>query len=83
LADKNIPVLMKPACCPDLSPRDFWLFPKFKGMMKGNWFGTRHNFQHDMLSASDSKLRHPEIFTTLAGALEQLCECRKGVFEGD
>jgi histone-lysine N-methyltransferase SETMAR len=32
---EHILVLSQPAFSPDLSPCDFWLFPKFKGTMKG------------------------------------------------
>jgi len=38
LATKQIPVLEHPAYSPDLSPSDFFLFPKTKEILKGRHF---------------------------------------------
>jgi len=38
LATKQITVLEYPAYSPDLSPSDFFLFPKIKGILKGRNF---------------------------------------------
>lgn len=45
LASKNIPVAPQPPYSPDLSPCDFFLFPKLKNHLKGNHFGTVENIQ--------------------------------------
>ena len=45
LASKNIPVAPQPPYSPDLSPCDFFLFPKLKNHLKGNHFGTVKNIQ--------------------------------------
>jgi len=43
LAKKGIPVVPQPPYSPDLSPRDFFLFPKLKFHIKGCHFGTVEN----------------------------------------
>lgn len=45
LASKNIPVAPQPPYSPDLSPCDFFLFPKLKNYLKGNHFGTVEKIQ--------------------------------------
>ncbi|GFU23241.1 uncharacterized protein TNCV_3396021 [Trichonephila clavipes] len=45
LANKNIPVAPQPLYSPDLSPCDFFLFPKLKNHLKGHHFGTLENIQ--------------------------------------
>jgi hypothetical protein len=46
---------------------------------KAIWHNWRHCFQHDMPSAGDSK-RLPEMFPTVAEALEQVYLCWREVF---
>ncbi|GFX02026.1 putative mariner transposase [Trichonephila clavipes] len=41
----NIPVAPQPPYSPDLSPCDFFLFPKLKNHLKGHHFGTLKNIQ--------------------------------------
>ncbi|GFY25898.1 putative transposase [Trichonephila clavipes] len=45
LASKNIPVAPQPPYSPDLSPCDFFLFPKLKNSLKVHHFGTLENIQ--------------------------------------
>ncbi|GFT00902.1 putative mariner transposase [Trichonephila clavipes] len=45
LASKNIPVAPQPPYLPDLSPCDFFLFPKLKNHLKGHHFGTLENIE--------------------------------------
>ncbi|GFV54115.1 putative transposase [Trichonephila clavipes] len=45
LASKNIPVAHQPTYSPDLSPCDFFLFPKLKNHLKGHHFGTLKTIQ--------------------------------------
>ncbi|GFT64698.1 putative transposase [Trichonephila clavipes] len=45
LASKDIPVAPQPPYSPDLSPCDFFLFPKLKNHPKGHHFGTLENIQ--------------------------------------
>ncbi|GFT95871.1 putative transposase [Trichonephila clavipes] len=54
LASKNIPVAPQPPYSPDLSPCDFFLFPKLKNHLKGHPFETLENIQtavNDQLKA--------------------------------
>lgn len=45
LASKNIPVAPQPPYSPDLSPCDFFLFPRLKNHLRGTHFGTLENIQ--------------------------------------
>jgi len=45
LAKKGIPVVPQPPYSPDLSPCDFFLFPKLKFHPKGLHFGTVENIE--------------------------------------
>ena len=45
LAKKGIPVVPQPPYSPDLSPCDFFLFPKLKFHFKGRHFGTVENIE--------------------------------------
>jgi len=45
LAKKGIPVVPQPPYSPDLSPCDFFLFPKLKFNLKGRHFGTVKNIE--------------------------------------
>ena len=42
---KNIPVVPQYPYSPDLSPCDFFLFPRLKHHLKGRHFGTLDNIQ--------------------------------------
>jgi len=46
LAEKSIPVAPQSPYSPDLSPCDFFLFPRLKNNLKGRHFGTLDNIQH-------------------------------------
>jgi len=45
LAEKSIPVVPQPPYSPDLSPCDFFLFPRLKNHLKWRHFGTLDNIQ--------------------------------------
>ena len=45
LAKRSIPVVPQPPYSPDLSPCDFFLFPRLKKCLKGRHFGTLQNIQ--------------------------------------
>jgi hypothetical protein len=40
LANHGIPVVQQPPYSPDMTPCDFWLFPKLKMTLKGEGFDT-------------------------------------------
>ncbi|EFN60286.1 hypothetical protein EAG_04365, partial [Camponotus floridanus] len=42
-AQKNISVVLQPPYSPDLSPCDFFLFPRLKTHLKGHQFDTTEN----------------------------------------
>jgi len=48
LAEKSIPVVPQPPYLPDLSPCDFFLFPRLKNHSKGRHFGTMGNIQNSV-----------------------------------
>lgn len=48
LTRKNIPVVPQPPYSPDLSPCDFFLFPKLKSYLKGHHFGTIENIKENV-----------------------------------
>jgi len=48
LAKKGISVILQPPYSPDLSPCDFFLFPKLKFNLKGHHFGIVDNIQKVM-----------------------------------
>ena len=45
---KSIPVVPQPPYSPDLSPCDFFLFPRLKNHLKGRHFGTLDNIQKNV-----------------------------------
>ena len=45
LTSKDIAVVPQPPNSPDLSPCDFFLFPKLKHVLKGHHFGTLESIQ--------------------------------------
>ena len=45
LTKKGIPLVLQPPYLPDLSPCDFFFFPKLKFHLKGRHFGTVDNIQ--------------------------------------
>jgi len=45
LAEKSIRVVPQPLYSPDLSPCDFFLFPRLKNHLKGRHIGTLDNIQ--------------------------------------
>ena len=59
LAEKRIPVVPQPPYSPDLSPCDFFLFPRLKNYLKGRHFGTLDNIQK---SVTNEKVIPAEAF---------------------
>ncbi|GFY10449.1 uncharacterized protein TNCV_1463391 [Trichonephila clavipes] len=63
LASKNIPVAPQPPYSPDLSPCDFFLFPKLKNPLKEHHFGTLKNIPTDFNQPAEgySNIRVPRV----------------------
>ena len=85
LAGKSIPVVPQLPYSPDLSPCDFFLFPRLKNHLKGRHFGTLDNIQK---SVTDELKGIPaEAFWHCYEQWEQrLCRCvaaQRNYFEGD
>jgi len=85
LAEKNIPVVPQSPYSPDLSPCDFFLFPRLKNHLKGRHFGTLDNIQK---SVTDELKGIPaEAFQHCYEQWKQrLCRCvaaQGNYFEGD
>ena len=85
LAKNSMPVLRQPPYSPDLSPCDFWLFPKFKTTMKGRRFES----QEDIRKKSTEELRSiPEeefktCFQKWQKRWEKCVHTQGEYFEGD
>jgi transposase len=45
LAEHKMALIPHPLYCPDLSPSDFFLFPKMKKKLKGHRFDTTEEIQ--------------------------------------
>jgi hypothetical protein len=46
LAKHSIPVVLHPPYSPDLTPCDFFLFPRLKSTLKGKWFQDVAEMRH-------------------------------------
>jgi len=51
LATKQITVLEHPTCSPDLTPNDFFLFPKIKEILKGRHFDDIDDIRSNITAA--------------------------------
>jgi len=85
LSEKSIPVVPQPPYSPDLSPCDFFLFPRLKNHLKWRHFGTLDNIQK---SVTDKLKGIPaEAFQHCKEQWKQcLCLCvaaQGNYFEGD
>lgn len=85
LASKNIPVAPQPPYSPDLSPCDFFLFPRLKIHLKGHHFGTLENIAKavtDQLKAIPvSEFQH--CYEEWKNRLQRCVASQGNYFEGD
>ncbi|GFV26678.1 putative transposase [Trichonephila clavipes] len=85
MASKNIPVALQPPYSPDLSPCDFFLFPKLKNHLKGHHFGTLENIQTavtDQLKAIPISEFH-QCYEEWKKRLQRCVASEGSCFEGD
>ncbi|GFW93571.1 putative transposase [Trichonephila clavipes] len=85
LASKNIPVAPQPPYLPDLSPCDFFLFPKLNNHLKGHHFGTLENIQKaatDHLKAIPISEFH-QCYEEWKKRLQHCVASEGSYFEGD
>jgi transposase len=82
LAEKSIPVVPQPPYSPDLSPCDFFLFPRLKNHLKGRHFGTLDNIQKNV--TDELKGIPAEAFQHCYEQCLRRCIAAQGnYFEGD
>ncbi|GFV61140.1 protein GVQW3 [Trichonephila clavipes] len=85
LASKTIPVAPQPPYSPDLSPCDFFLFPKLKNHLKGHHFVTLENNQTaitDQLKAIPISEFH-QCYEEWKKRLQRCVASEGSYFEGD
>lgn len=70
MATKNIPVAPQPPYSPDLSPCDFFLFPRLIIHLKGRHYGALENIQ---TSVTDELKAIPEQLRTMETSSPALC----------
>ncbi|KAL4085370.1 hypothetical protein QTP88_027229 [Uroleucon formosanum] len=85
LATKNIPVAFQPPYSSDLSPCDFFLFPRIKIHLKGRHFGTLENIQS---SVTDELKAIPvtefqNCYKQWKHRLQRCVDSQGNYFEGD
>ncbi|GFY06058.1 putative mariner transposase [Trichonephila clavipes] len=81
----NTPVAPQPPYSPDLSPCDFFLFPKLKNHLKGHNFGTLENIQTavtDQLKAISISEFH-QCYEEWKKRLQRCVASEGSYFEGD
>ena len=85
LAKRSIPVVPQPPYSPDLSPCDFFLFPRLKKCLKGRNFGTLQNIQTtvtDLLkSIPASEFQH--CYEEWEKRFRRCVASQRNYFEGD
>ncbi|GBL68784.1 hypothetical protein AVEN_147561-1 [Araneus ventricosus] len=83
VAEKNILLLHQPPYSPDLSPSDFWLFPKIKMGLKGNHFDTVEDIKINA-TVELRKINRTSIVVSSNGRSGGAIVCAEGsYFEGD
>ena len=82
LAEKCMPVFPQPPYSLDLSPCDFFLFPRLKNHLRGRHFGILDNIQKsvtDKLKGIPSR-SIPALLRTMETTPPSLCSCPKELF---
>ena len=74
LASEKVKVLNHPLYSPDLSPYDFFLFPRLKKMLSGNKYTSRSSLGSAIYqSPTDTKRRLFICFSRLGKKVTKLC----------
>ena len=81
LASEKVKVLNYPPYLPDLSPCDFFLFPRLKKMLSGNKYTSRSSLWQRYLSVSptDTKRRLFICFSRLGKKVTKMCFSKGGI----
>ncbi|GFV94997.1 protein GVQW3 [Trichonephila clavipes] len=83
LASKNIPVSPQPPYSPDLSPCDFFLFPKLKNLLKGHHFGTLEDIQTAVTDQTIPISEFHQYYEEWKKRLQRCVASEGSYFEGD
>ena len=79
LASGKVEVLNHPSYLPDLSPCDFFLFPRLKKMLSGN-YTSRFSWQRYLsVSPTDTKTRLFICFSQLGKKVTKMCFSKGGI----
>ena len=77
LASEKVKVLNHPPYSPDLSPCDFFLFPRLKKMLSGN---KKFSWQRYLsVSPTDTKRRLFICFSRLGKKVTKMCFSKGGI----
>ena len=84
LASEKVNVLNHPPYSPDLSPCDFFLFPRLKKMLSGNKYTPRNSLLQRYLSVSptDTKRRLFICFSRQGKKVTKCVSVKGEYFEG-
>ena len=80
LASEKVKVLNHPLYSPDLSPCDFFLFPRLKKMLSGNKYTSRISVGSAIYqSPTDTKRRLFICFSRLGKKVTKMCFSKGGI----
>ena len=81
LASEKVKVLNHPPYSPDLSPCDFFLFPRLKKMLSGNKYTSRSSLGSAVYQwpPTDTKRRLFICFSRLGKKVTKMCFSKVGI----
>ena len=80
LVSEKVKVMTHPPYSPDLSPCDFFLFPRLKKMLSGNKYSSRFSWQRYLsVSPTDTKRRLIICFSRLGKKVTKMCFSKGGI----
>ena len=81
LASEKVKVLSHPPYSPDLSPCDFFLFPRLKKMLSGNKYTSRSSLGSTIYQClqTDTKIRLFICFLQLGKKVTKMCFSKGGI----
>jgi len=82
LTSKNITVISHPLYSPDLTPCDFFVFPKMKLRLKGRRFDTTEEIHAETLDVTDTHLRTSGMHEIM-GNRDRCIHAQGDYLEGD
>ena len=84
LASEKVNVLNHPPYSPDLSPCDFFLFPRLKKMLSGNKYTARSSLGSAIYQCLQQILKEDYLsaFSRLGKKVKKMCFSKGEYFEG-